>query len=128
MSPVRRPSIPAPVVHQVSDRLQRIAREEYGDVCRELIIRPRGRSLYIDVHRAGEDGEPTHMCRLDWLGRSDEWGFWFYRHTRRRYERNVTFSGNWTGPAEDCFAAAAFCYLGLYRAGLNPSINNGGVD
>ena len=41
---------------------------------------------------------------------------------------NVTFSGNWTGPAEDCFAAAAFCYLGFYRAGLNPSINNGGVD
>ena len=124
----RRPHVPDLVVQQVTERLRGIAQTEWGDVCRELIFRVRGRSLYIDAHRVGEEGEPTHLCRLDWLGRADEWSFWFYRYTRLKYERNVTFSGNWTGPADDCFAAAAFCYFGFYRAGRNPSKTNGRVD
>ncbi|HUZ79933.1 MAG TPA: hypothetical protein VMV28_04890 [Thermoplasmata archaeon] len=123
-----RPHVPDLVVQQVAERLRQIAREQYGDVCRELVFRVRGHSLYIDAHRVGEEGEPTHLCRLDWLGRSDEWSFWFYRYTRRKYERNITYSGNWTGTAEDCFAAAAFAYLAMYRPMANPSGINGRLD
>jgi hypothetical protein len=139
VSSPRPPSIPAPVVRQVTDRLRKIAQEQYGDVCHDLLFRSRGRSLYIEANRVGEEGEaPVRLCRLEWLGHPKKWAFWFFRYTTMRYERNVTWNGAWTGPVEDCFAAAAYAYLHVYRAGLetgrirrpgfNPSKTNGRVD
>lgn len=128
MSRARGERVPAAVVEQVANWLEVVIDRLYTDVCRELIVRPRGRSLYLDTHRVGEEGEPIHLCRLDWLGRPNEWGFWFYRYTRMRYERNVTVTGAWTGTIEDCFAAAAYAYLDGYRRMMNPSKIKGGAD
>jgi len=129
VSPSSSERLPASVVHQTTERLREIARRVYPDVCRELVFRVRGRSLYIDVHRVGEeDGPPTKMCRIDWLGRGNEWAFGFFRYTQMRYERNVTVTGEWTGTAEECFAAASFAYLEAHRMMNNPSRTKGSVD
>ena len=139
MTASRPTSIPAPVVQQVSERLRKIARKEYGDVCHELLFHTRGRSLYIEANRVGEEDEPpVRLWRLEWLGHPRKWAFWFFRYTRMRYERNVTWNGTWTGSPEDCFTAAAYAYLHVYRAGLQtgmiqrpgftPSKTNGRVD
>jgi hypothetical protein len=129
VSPSSSERLPALLVQQTSERLRDIAQRLYPDICRELILRVRGRSLYIDVHRVGEeDGPPTKMCRIDWLGRGNEWAFSFYRYSQTRYERNVTVTGKWTGTAEECFAAASFAYLETYRMMNNPSKTNGGAD
>ncbi|MGI0052900.1 MAG: hypothetical protein ACRECR_01385 [Thermoplasmata archaeon] len=119
MSSPRPPSIPDAVVRQVTERLQKIARKQYGDVCRELLFHTRGRSLYIEANRVGEEGEaPVRLCRLEWLGDPKKWAFWFFRYSTMRYERNVTWNGAWTGTPEDCFSAAGYAYLHVYRAGL----------
>ncbi len=129
MSPSSFGRLPALVVQQTSERLRDIAQRVYPDVCRELILRVRGRSLDIDVRRVGgEDDPPTKMCRLDWLGRGNEWGFAFTRYSQMRYERNVTVTGGWTETAEECFAAASFAYLETYRRMNNPPKTNGGGD
>jgi hypothetical protein len=113
---------------QVANWLEVVVDRLYRDVCRELIVRVRGRSLYLDAHRVGEEGEPTRLCRLDWLGRPNAWGFAFYRYSRMRYERNVTMTGEWTGTVEECFAAAAYAYLDGYRRMRHPSGTNGRED
>ena len=119
--------VPAAVVEQVANWLEVVVGRLYTDVCRELIVRMRGRSLYLDSHRVGEEEEPPHLCRLDWLGHPNEWGLAFYRYTRMRYERNVTVTGEWTGTVEECSAAAAIACLDGYRQ-VNPSGINGRLD
>jgi hypothetical protein len=120
--------VPAAVVEQVANWLEVVVDRLYRDVCRQLIARVRGRSLYLDAPRVGEGAEPTRLCRLDWLGRPNAWGFAFYRYTRMRCERNVTVTGEWTGAVEDCFAAAAYAYLDGYRRRRLPSGTDGRED
>lgn len=52
-----------------------------------------------------------HLCRLEYLGRADEWGFAFYKYSDEKYERSVTLSGSFTGTPEECLDCSAMAYL-----------------
>jgi hypothetical protein len=53
---------------------------------------------------------PTHLCRLRYFG-DERWGFAFYTYSNERYELSVFPNGEFFGPVEDAFAAAAQAYL-----------------
>jgi hypothetical protein len=54
---------------------------------------------------------PTHLCRLRYFGNEEGWGYAFFAYSSERYELSVFPSGEFLGPPEDAFAAAAGAYL-----------------
>ena len=54
---------------------------------------------------------PIHLCRLRYFGDEEGWGFAFFAYSSEHYELSVFPSGEFLGPPEDAFEAAAGAYL-----------------
>ncbi|MEI8189343.1 MAG: hypothetical protein WCI75_06475 [candidate division NC10 bacterium] len=118
-------TIPSKTQAALRTSLERHAEQAWGDLCREVVVRFRGAFAYVDVfprHRQflpGETAEqqtlieatPTHLCRLQYLGRHDLWGFAFYKYSDNKYEPSFLPSGAMGGTAEEAFDCAADVYL-----------------
>lgn len=102
--------IPPDAQAHLQQRLQHHAAKEWSDSCDRIEVRFRGVYAYIDAAPKGEK-DATHLCRLEYLGRQNEWGFAFYRYSDQKYERSVLLTGSFTGTPEECFDCSAMVYL-----------------
>jgi hypothetical protein len=125
--------IPEPVQRRTEQRIRRYAEEHFAGRYTRLEIRFRGQFCYIDAYTEPappgpnwpppdwpETAEqrlerlrntPIHLCRLRYFGNEDAWGYAFFAYSSERYELSVFPSGEFLGPPEDAFAAAAGAYL-----------------
>jgi hypothetical protein len=126
--------IPEAVKRRTETRLQRFAEQHFAGRYLRLDIRFRGQFCYVDAYTDPEPpGEnwpppnwhetreqmlerlrntPTHLCRLRFFGREDEWGFAFYTYSHERYELSMYPSGEFLGTPEEAFRVSAELYLG----------------
>jgi hypothetical protein len=74
-----------------------------------LDIRWRGAYAYLDA--VTDDGAIWQLCRLQWNGHHDHWGFAIYLYSRDGYEANFLPTGLPTGTPEDAIDCAALLYL-----------------
>ncbi len=124
--------IPDTVKRQVEQRIRSYAEQHFAGRYTRLDIRFRNQFCYIDAYTEPEPirpgwpppdwpetaeqmqerlrNTPTHLCRLRYFG-DDRWGFAFYTYSNERYELSVFPNGEFFGPVEDAFAAAAQAYL-----------------
>lgn len=100
-------------------------RTHWKDRYREVVVRFRGAFAYVDAfplhrqfmpgtspeERARIEAMPTHLCRLGYLGRPDQWAFAFYKYSDNKYEPSYLPSGAMVGTAEEGFNCAALVYL-----------------
>ena len=125
--------IPEPVRQRTEQRIRRYAEEHFAGRYTRLEIRFRGQFCYIDAYTEPEPlapdwpppdwpetreemqerlrTTPTHLCRLRYFGKEDGWGFAFYTYSGERYELSIFPTGEFFGPPEDAFEAAAGAYL-----------------
>ena len=68
---------------------------------------PETREEYIERLR----NTPTHLCRLQYLGKDDAWSFAFYTYSNKRYEPCDFPNGTSTGTPEEAFEVSANVYL-----------------
>lgn len=106
-------------------RLEEHAAGEWKRECRSVVVRFRGVYAYVDAYpvrhdypsgiieeeKARLDATPVHLCRLEYFGRKDEWGFAFYKYSDEKYEVSILPSISFTGTPEECFDCAAMVYL-----------------
>jgi len=125
-------NIPPTVRRQAEERIRRYAEEHFAGKYTRLDIRFRGQFCYMDAytepvlrpgwpppdwHESREEhlerlrNTPTHLCRLRYFGRPDQWGFAFFTYSNEKYELSVFPSGEFFGTPEDAFDTAARVYL-----------------
>jgi hypothetical protein len=102
--------VPENAQMQLQQRLQLHAAKEWRDQCDGVEVKVRGVYAYVDAVPKGEE-TATHLCRLEYLGRQDEWGFAFYKYSDQKYERSVLLTGSFVGTPEECFDCSAMAYL-----------------
>lgn len=114
----RRPaSIPPKLRQELTDRLRAHARERWKERCARVEVRFRGRYAQVDAYEydpespGSVESVPTHLCRLEYAGHPDVWGFAFYKYSTERYERSFLPSGSMGGTPEECFDCAGLAYL-----------------
>ncbi len=76
----------------------------------------RGKFAFVDAYVLDEEtGKrevvPVHLCRLEYVGDPNLWGFAFYKYSEERYERSYLPSGSQGGTTEECFYCAGLTYL-----------------
>ncbi len=124
--------IPPAARQAVEERIRRVAEEQFAGKYTRLDIRFRGQFCYVDAYTepvvtpgwpppgGPESPEaylerlrntPTHLCRLRYFGTPDRWGFAFYAYSSESYKPSVFSSGDFLGPPEEAFVAAAEAYL-----------------
>jgi hypothetical protein len=125
--------IPPAVQQRTEQRIRRYAEAHFAGKYTRLDIRFRGQFCYIDAYTEPEPpgpnwpppdwpetreqmlerlrNTPTHLARLRYFGNEEGWGFAFYTYSNERYELSVFPSGEFHGPPEDAFEAAANAYL-----------------
>lgn len=114
--------IPEEVRERLRKRLEtHIDREWKGRY--HLHLRFRGVYAYIDVYPIAssemEEGEEQtaieteriRLCRIEYMGSPEEWGFAFYKYSDSRYALCVLPNGSFTGSPEEAFDCAANVYL-----------------
>ena len=74
-----------------------------------LHVRFRGDYAYID---ADEDGDIWPLCRLQYTGHPDTWGFAIHLASRNGYEDSFLPTGQPTGTPEEALDCACGLYLG----------------
>lgn len=77
-------TIPEEVRQRAIDELTRLARH-HG---RQIAVRYKGRFLYIDK---AEYGRVSPLCRLEYRGSSQEWGFAIYKYSDGVYSDDEFF-------------------------------------
>lgn len=77
-------TMPEEVRQRAIDELTRLARH-HG---RGIAIRHRGRFLYIDK---AESGRVDPLCRLEYRGSQQEWGFAIYKYSDKAYSDDEFF-------------------------------------
>jgi hypothetical protein len=102
--------IPKPARSALKDRLERHIAEKWNHTLVTLILRFHGAFAYIDVQDPTEKF-PLHLCRLDYLGDSDRWGFAFYKYSDEVYEKSGDWNGSFITTPEMAFDVAATVYL-----------------
>ncbi len=109
----------------LTDRLEKHAAQKWERECRGVLVRFRGVYAYVDAYpsrhdytpgmteeeKARLDATPVHLCRMEYFGRKDEWGFAFYKYSDEKYEVSILPSISWTGTPEECFDCASNVYL-----------------
>ena len=116
------------VKRRTEARIRRYAEENYAGQYTRLDIRFRAQFCYIDAYTEPQVSErwpppdwpeprdvyierlrntPTHLCRLRYFGREDEWGFAFYTYSHEKYELSMFDNGTFFGTPEDAFRLAA---------------------
>jgi hypothetical protein len=109
--------IPPKLRQELTERLQFHARKQWKERCARVEVRFRGRYAQVDAYcydeesPGKEESVPTHLCRLEYAGRPDVWGFAFYKYSTERYERSFLPSGSMGGTPEECFDCAGLAYL-----------------
>jgi hypothetical protein len=109
--------IPPQLQRKLTERLQAHARTRWKERCARVAVRFRGRYAQVDAYcydpedPGKEESLPTHLCRLEYVGRPDLWGFAFYKYSTERYERSYLPSGSMGGTPEECFDCAGLAYL-----------------
>ncbi|MCX6601846.1 MAG: hypothetical protein NT025_09865 [bacterium] len=76
--------------------------EKWDHTLVSLILRFRGAYAYVDVQ------DPTHLCRLGFLGDLDHWGFAFYKYSDDVYEKSRDWDGSFITTPERAFDVAAW--------------------
>ena len=120
--------IPESVKKQTEARIRRVAEQEFAGRYTRLDIRFRGQFCYIDAFTEPviSDGwppadwpepretyierlrnTPTHLCRLRYFGRPDDWGFAFFTYSNEKYELSMFDNGSFFGTPEDAFRQSA---------------------
>jgi len=77
-------TIPEEVRQRAIDELTHLA-QQHG---RQIAVRHRGRFLYVDRDEAGRVGP---LCRLEYRGSSQEWGFAIYKYSTGAYADDEFF-------------------------------------
>jgi hypothetical protein len=112
--------IPEKVQQEVTQRIERYAREHFAGRYLRLEFRFRNQLCYIDAwtkpdRKLPGDHRPeehlTHLCRLRYFG-ADRWSYAFYKYSDERYTLSVTASGDFFCTPEQAFATSAGVYLG----------------
>jgi hypothetical protein len=124
--------IPESVKRETEARIRRYAEEHFAGKYTRLEIRFRSQFCYVDAytepfltpgwpppdwHESREEhlerrrNTPTHLCRLRYFGAPDRWSFGFFAYSDEKYHLSVFPSGEFYGPPEEAFAAAAGAYL-----------------
>lgn len=117
--------IPESERRTVQERLESHARTAWSERCARVKVRFHGNSVYVaaieadpwvmpdasqaEIERIRQT--PTKLCRLDWTGNPNSWGFAFYKYSDERYEPSMTLDGSFAGSPETCFDTAAQLYL-----------------
>lgn len=109
--------IPPKLQRELTERLRARAQQRWSARCARVEVRFRGRYAQVDAYcydeelPGKEESVPTHLCRLEYAGRPDVWGFAFYKYSTERYERSFLPSGSMGGTPEECFDCAGLAYL-----------------
>ena len=108
--------IPEGLQRTLRERLAAHAAKAWKGRCARVEVTFRGRFAVVDAYVIDEEtGKPeevpTHLCRLEYGGDPDQWGFAFYKYSDERYERSYLPSGVMGGTPEDCFDTAGLAYL-----------------
>ena len=112
-----REGIPQALQRELTERLRKHATCRWKERCARVEVRIRGRFALVDAYLYDEEAEgkeeavPTHLCRLEYAGRPDLWGFAFYKYSTERYERSYLPNGSMGGTSEECFDCAGLAYL-----------------
>jgi len=121
----RQRGIPEHTRSALRRRLERHALQSWGEHCRAVTVRFRGRYAYVDAFqsntwhapatppeaRARIEETPARLCRLGYLGSTDRWAFAFYKYSDEAYEPSFLPSGGFEGTPEEAFDCAALVYL-----------------
>jgi hypothetical protein len=102
--------IPDSVRSALKQRLEEHIAEKWDHTLVSLILRFRGAYAYVDVQDPTEKF-PLHLCRLDYLGDPDRWGFAFYKYSDEVYEKSRDWDGSFITTPEKAFDVAATVYL-----------------
>ncbi len=111
-----RGTIPEDLQKSLRERLEAHASKAWKGRYDRLEVSFRGRFAWVDAYLLDEEtgeGEEvaTHLCRLEYVGRPDRWGFAFYKYSEERYERSYLPSGAMGGTPEECLDTAGLAYL-----------------
>ena len=76
-------------------------------------VKFKGRHAYVGARSANGLGEvdEVQLCRLEWHGSPEVWGFAFYKYSDSRYEVSILPDGSWEGPPEAAWDCAGMVYL-----------------
>ena len=95
--------IPPLLQDETRRRILKHAAKIVPEKASQVRVRFRGHCCYIDAEEP--DGpEPTHLCRLRYMGRFHEpqpWAVDFFTYSHMKYEPCVLMSGEWLGTPED---------------------------
>ena len=122
-----------PVKRRTEARIREVAESEFAGCYTRLDIRFRGVFCYVDAYTEPEPpgpnfpppdwpetreeylerrrNTPTHLCRLRYFGADDRWSFGFFGYSNEQYQLSVFPNGEFFGPPEEAFRAAARAYL-----------------
>jgi hypothetical protein len=117
--------IPESIREALKRRLLRHVSRRWNDRISKVFIRFHGAYVYIaaqerqkgdssapKIIRYAEPNEiPVELCRLGYLGRSEEWDYAFYKYSDDRYAPSVLASGRFTATPEQCFDSSAGVYI-----------------
>ena len=83
----------------------------------EITIRWRGSFGYVDAWAGeGDDNdERIPLCRIEYLGDDDDWGFAIYDPATEGYADAILHNGRYTGHPDDAYDTAAIIHLADYK-------------
>lgn len=89
-----RGTIPSDVQRLLRERLEDHAAKAWKGRCARIEVSFRGKFAVVDAYLLEEETGaveevPTHLCRLEYVGRPDLWGFAFYKYSEESYERSL---------------------------------------
>ena len=71
----------------------------------------RYRAIFAYLEGATDDDASLPLCRLRYLGSSDNWGFAIYLASKDGYEDSILPTGSFTGTPEQALDCACGLYL-----------------
>ena len=75
--------IPDNVRRQADEIVRRFNVSALKDPDRGYVTRYRGQYMYLDRQ---DYGDPSHICRLNYTGSMDHWGFAIYKYSDEKYD------------------------------------------
>jgi hypothetical protein len=83
----------------------------------EITIRWRGSFGYMAAWTGpGDDtDEEIPLCRIEYLGDDDDWGFALYDPATQTYNDAIMHTGHYTGHPNDAYDTAAITHLADYQ-------------
>ncbi len=82
--------IPDEIKTKVSELIEKFNKQTFKDP--EIFYVPRYKGKYLYLNR-NESGDLVPICRLEFNGKLNNWGFALYKYSDERYDPNEFFSG-----------------------------------